>query len=68
MKYEYKSIRPKLWEIIDKNGKALGRIRHVLKPEKSRVGWQASDGKFYQKAKQAALGLLAYRKTQLQGA
>jgi hypothetical protein len=68
MNYEYKAIRPKLWEIMDKNGKALGRIRHVLKPNKSKIGWQASDGKFYEKAKQAALGLLAFRKAQFQGA
>lgn len=64
--YEYEAIRPKLWEVTGKNGRALGRIRHVFSPEKQRTGWQASNGKFYKKAENAAEALVTARKKKLE--
>ena len=61
--YDYKSIRPKLWEVIGKNGRALGR--HIFSPTSKRVGWQASNGEFYEQAKQAAMALVKARKKKL---
>jgi hypothetical protein len=58
-KYEYESIRPKLWEIKGKNGRAVGRIRHVFSANAKKVGWQASNGKFYDNAQQAAIALVS---------
>jgi hypothetical protein len=58
IQYEYKSIRPKLWEVSEKNGRALGRIRHVFSSKSKKVGWQASDGEFYENAEQAAKALV----------
>ena len=63
--YDYKSIRPKLWEVTGKNGRALGRIRHIFSPTSERTGWQASNGEFYEKAKQAAVALVKARKKKL---
>lgn len=65
-KYTYESVRPKLWEVQDKKGRALGRIRHVFKPKKR--GWLASNGEFYRKAKNAAMALLDIRQQKLQRA
>lgn len=54
--YNYKKVRPGLFEIATPSGKAVGRIRHVISPD---VGWEASDGGFYSSARDAALALVA---------
>lgn len=56
--FTYTLIRKKLWEVRSEDRKVLGRIRHVLKPDKEEVGWQSSDGHFYEKAAHAATALL----------
>lgn len=58
--YTYKLIRKRLWEVRSEDRKVLGRIRHVFKPEKEKVGWQSSDGRFYEKAAKAATALLKH--------
>lgn len=65
-KYEYVSIRPKLWEVVGSNGRALGRIRHVFRPgKKKKLAWQASDGEYYAKAEEAVEALIEERKPTL---
>ena len=61
-KYEFKSIRPKLWEVTGNNGRALGRIRHVFSANSERTGWQASNGEFYKKAEEAAIALVQQKR------
>lgn len=60
--YKYKAIRPKLWEVIDQDGRAVGRIRHEFCSTTDRLGWQAANGEFYEKAEQAAAALFKARK------
>lgn len=57
MELKYNAIRPKLWEVVDPDGKKLGRIRHILNADN--IGWMASDGKVYRTAKEAAQALAA---------
>lgn len=63
--YEYKSIRPKLYEITDEDGTVLGRIRHEFSASEKRIGWQSSNGEFYEKAKDAAIALVKARRVKL---
>lgn len=55
MQYRYEKIRAGLFEVYRSDGRAVGRIRHVMSP---RVGWESSDGGFYATAKDAAEALV----------
>lgn len=68
MNIQYKAIRPKLWEIIGTNGRALGRIRHVFRPQSKTMVWEASNGAYYGKAEEAVAGLTQSRKEELKAA
>lgn len=63
--YEYKSIRPRLYEVLDEDGTVLGRIRHEFLAEEKRMGWQSSDGEFYPKAEDAAVALIEARREKI---